>query len=83
MLPVMTSQPRSPREIPFPDSAAVVAADAARYRALPSIERWRRLFALQAWGARQALARPAAEREPAAEVRWREIQKELFARHAR
>lgn len=79
----MTSPPRSPLEIPFPDPAVVVAADAARYRALPPIERWRRLFALRAWGTRQSRARSAAEREPAAEIRWREIQKELFARHAR
>jgi len=79
----MPSSPRSPLTILFPDSAAVVAADAARFRALPPIERWRRLFALRRWGARQTMARPVSEREPATEIRWREIQKELFARHAR
>ena len=83
MVGVMTSQPRPPFEIPFADSAAMLAADAARYRALPPIDRWRRLFALRAWGAWQTQARLAAEREPAAEIRWREIQQELFARHAR
>lgn len=78
----MPSPPRSPLTIPFPDSAAVVAADAARFRALPPIERWRRLFALRRWGTRQTMAHPVGEREPATEIRWREIQKELFARHA-
>ena len=70
-------------EIPFPDARAVVAADASRYQALPSRERWQRLFALRAWGRRQSVSRPASVRDSAAEVRWQDIQRELFARHAR
>jgi len=70
-------------EIPFPDARAVVASDATRYQALPPRERWRRLFALRAWGMRQSVSRPVAPRESAAEVRWQEIQRELFTRHAR
>jgi hypothetical protein len=70
-------------EIPFPDARAVVAADANRFQALPPHERWQRLFALRAWGRRQSASRPVAPRESAAEIRWQEIQRELFARHAR
>ncbi|MFY8220777.1 MAG: hypothetical protein ACOVJ6_02580 [Pirellulales bacterium] len=70
-------------EIPFPDARAVVASDATRYQALPPRERWQRLFALRAWGMRQSVSRPVAPRESAAEVRWQEIQRELFTRHAR
>ena len=69
-------------EIPFPDARAVVAADATRYQALPPRERWQRLFALRAWGKRQSDSRPVARRDSAAEARWQEIQRELFARHA-
>jgi len=70
-------------EIPFPDARAVVASDARRYQALPPRERWQQIFALRTWGMRQSVSRPVATRESAAEVRWQEIQRELFTRHAR
>lgn len=70
-------------DVPFPDVRAIVAADAKRYQSLPSVERWRRLFALRAWGTRQGASRPGSHPDTAAEVRWQEIQKDLFAHHAR
>jgi hypothetical protein len=79
----MTETPQHPIEIAFPDPTAVIAADAVRYQALPPKERWRKLFSLRAWGTRQAGARAASQRQTAAEARWQEIQRELFARHAR
>jgi len=79
----MTATPQHPIKIAFPDPSAVIAADAVRYQALPPAERWRRLFDLRAWGTRQAGVRPASLRQTSAEDRWQEIQKELFARHAR
>ena len=70
-------------DVPFPDGRAVVAADAKRYQSLPPLERWRRLFALRAWGTRQAASRRGSRSNAVAEIRWQEIQKALFARHGR
>lgn len=79
----MTETPQYPIEIAFPDPTAVIAADAVRYQALPPPERWRKLFSLRAWGTRLAGARAGSRRQTAAEARWQEIQRELFASHAR
>lgn len=71
----------------FPDVRDVIAADAARFRSLTPVDRWRELFAVRRWGDRQA--RDPARRETVErlwaddEDRWRRIQAELIARHGR
>lgn len=70
----------------FPDPRDVVAADARRFRALPPRERWREIFALRAYGARQTWASPrraAIEQlEEAEEARGRAVLRELIEHHA-
>lgn len=76
-----------PPAIPFPDPRAVIADDARRFRRLPDSERWQELFALHAWGNKQVVAsgrRNETDRLwEEEENRWRQIQAELFSRHAR
>lgn len=76
-----TTQQRT--DVPFPDARAVIAEDAKRYQSLPPVERWRRLFALRGWGTRQGGSRSGSQLNAAAELRWQEIQRDLFARHGR
>jgi hypothetical protein len=79
--------PDVPAAIPFPDPRAVIAEDAKRFRRLSDSERWQELFALHAWGTKQAAAsgrRNETDRLWADEEnRWRRIQAELFSRHVR
>lgn len=79
----MTTAANQLADVPFPDVRAVVAADAKRYQSLPPAERWRQLFAVRAWGTRQRASRTGSHPDTLAEVRWQEIQKDLFAHHAR
>ncbi len=79
----MTTATHQLADVPFPDARAVIAADAKRYQSLSPAERWRQLFALLAWGTQQRASRPVSVADTAAEVRWQEIQKDLFAHHAR
>lgn len=71
----------------FPDVREVIAADAARFRALAPMERWQELFAIRRWGelrARDPARRATIERLWADdEARWRRIQAELIARHGK
>ncbi len=83
----MRPEPASSDSVVFPDVRGVIAADAARFRSLPPVDRWRELFAIRRWGDRQvrdparceAVARLWADEEN----RWRHIQAELIARHGR
>lgn len=81
---------RPPRDsgaphVRFPDHRAVIAADARRFRSLAPRERWRELFALRQWAARLTGSPPrdAVTARADAEAVWRDIQRELFARHGR
>jgi hypothetical protein len=71
--------------VAFPDPRAVVADDARRFRRLSARARWHELFALHAWGLRQAAVSPRRDEIARLwedeERRWRLIQTQLFAHH--
>jgi len=71
----------------FPDPRDVIADDANRFRRLSAADRWREIFALRSWGTKVAETTSRGEAirklEADEESRWQEIQRELFARHAR
>jgi hypothetical protein len=71
----------------FPDPAEEARMRSEEFQCLPTDERFRQLAALMAFGWRMVRSCPnpqaAEQRLDEQEERWRQIQRELFARHGR